>query len=93
MGLGGELDHPAGAAGRTEAAPFAREGDEVFVATCVTLDPKEPVLEPAAPQVVIELLFDERGQRASFSFEPGEKLRVVSLDDAVKRVSSGRCRS
>ena len=42
------------------------------------------VLEAFALQVVIELLFNERGQRSAFSFESGEKLLVVSLDDSME---------
>ena len=60
------------------------EGHQVLVTAGVALDAQEAVLEQAALQVVIELLFDERGQRSAFGFESGEKLRVVSLDDSVE---------
>ena len=53
--------------------------------TVITLDAQEPVLEASALQIVIELLFNERGQCSAFGFESGEKLRVVSLDDSVER--------
>ena len=39
----------------------------------------------AKSQVVVELLLDERGQRATVGFEPSEKLRVVRFDDPVER--------
>jgi hypothetical protein len=56
------LDHPAGTAGWAEAAPFAGKRHQVLVAAGVALDAQEAVLEPAALQVVVELVFDERGQ-------------------------------
>lgn len=59
------------------------------MAAGVALDPQEAVLESAALQVVVELLLDESEQRAAFSFEPGEKLWVVRLDDAVERCLFG----
>ena len=57
----------------------------MLVAAGVALDAQKAPLEPAAPQVVVELLLDECGQRATVGFEPSEKLRVVRLDDAVER--------
>ena len=79
------LDHPACAARGAKTTPFARKRYEVLVQTAFALDAQEPVLEAAALQVVVELLLDERGQRAAFGFETGEKLGVVGLDDAVER--------
>jgi hypothetical protein len=78
------FDHPAGAAGRAEAATLAGECDQVLVTAGIALDPQEPVLEQAALQVVVELLFDERGKRSAFGFESSEKSRVVGLDDSVE---------
>ena len=56
----------------------------MLVVAGVALDAQEPVLEQAALQVAIELLFNERGQCSAFGFESGEKLRVVSPDDSVE---------
>ena len=56
----------------------------MLVVAGVALDAQEPVLEQAALQVVIELLFNERGQCSAFGFESGEKLWVVSLYDSVE---------
>ena len=78
------LDHPAGATGRAEAAALAGERHQVLVAAGVALDAQKAVLEPAALQVVVELLLDERGQRATVGLELSEKLRVVRLDDPVE---------
>jgi hypothetical protein len=56
------LDHPARAARGAKTAPFAGERDQMLMLTAVALDAQEAVLEPAALQVVVELLLDERGQ-------------------------------
>ena len=55
------------------------------MAAGVALDVHKAVLEPTGLQVVVELLLDERGQRATVGFEPSEKLRIVRLDDPIER--------
>ena len=72
------LDHPTCTTGWAEATAFAGERHQVFVPAGITLDAQEPVLEQAALQVVVELLFDERGQRSAVSFQLGKKLYMMS---------------
>ena len=43
------------------------------------------MLEQTALQVVIELLLDDVRYGSAFGFQPGEKLRVVGLDNLVER--------
>ena len=40
----------------------------MFVAAGIALDTQKAVFEQAALQVVVELLFDERGQRSAFGY-------------------------
>ena len=80
----GALYHPPGATRGAEPAALTAEGNQVLVTAGLALNAQKTVLEQAALQVVIELLFDERGQRSAFGFESGEKLRVVSLDDSIE---------
>ncbi len=51
----------------------------------VALDPHKPVFEQAALQVVVELLLDEMRRGCAFGLQPGKKLRVAGLDDAIER--------
>ena len=45
----------------------------------------EALLQQAALQVVIELLFDERGEQATLGVESFDKPGVAGRDDPVKR--------
>jgi hypothetical protein len=47
------------------------------VAAGIALDAQDPVLEPAALQGVVELLLDERRERAAVGFKPGEELGLA----------------
>lgn len=58
----GALDHPPSATRGAEPAALTAEGNQVLVAASVAIDAQKAVLEQAALQVVIELLFDERGR-------------------------------
>jgi len=51
--------HAACAATGAEPAPFAAEGDQVFMQAAVALDAQEPVLKQPAFQVILELLADK----------------------------------
>lgn len=45
-----------------------------------------PVRRPqAALQIVVERLFDERGERSAARLQSGEKLWVMGLDDPIER--------
>jgi len=57
--MGCRLDHAPRATRRTEAPAFAGERDKVFVAAAVALHAHEPVFEPSAAQVTLELGQDE----------------------------------
>ena len=61
---GGGLAHPAAHTRRTDAAALAGEGDPEAVATALALGDEEAVLEVAAGEQRLELITDERGQRA-----------------------------
>ncbi len=61
--MGGGVGHAASAAGGTEAAALAREGDKAIELAVVAVQAQEPVLEDAAAQVGAELLQDEAGDR------------------------------
>ena len=56
----------------------------MLVAAGIALDSQEAMFKEAALQVVVELVLDERGARAALGFEPGEKPRVVGLDDRIE---------
>ena len=56
----------------------------MLVAAGIALDAQEAMFEEAALQVVVDLVLDERGERAALGFEPGEKLRVVGLDYRIE---------
>ena len=43
------------------------------------------MFEQTALQIVIELLLDEVRYGHAFGFQPGEKLRVVGLDNLAER--------
>ena len=81
----GRLHHPTCAAGWTKSASLARKGHQVLVTAGVALDAQKPVFEQAALQVVVELLLDEMRQGCAFALQPGKKLRVAGLDDAIER--------
>jgi hypothetical protein len=57
--VGGSICHAPGGARRAEAAAFAGEGDELFVATLATLDANEAVPQLAAVEVPFEFPLDE----------------------------------
>ena len=57
----------------------------MFVAAGIALNAQKTLFWQAALHVVVELLFDERGQRCAFGFESGEKPGVARLDDSVER--------
>ncbi len=46
--VGGGLGHPAAVARRTQAAPFAGEGDQKIVPSLVAMSPREAVGQNAA---------------------------------------------
>ena len=62
----------------TKRPPGARDGG-------VALDAQKPVFEQAALQVVVELLLDVMRRGCAFGLQPGRKLRVAGLDDAIER--------
>ena len=57
----------------------------MLVTAGVVLDAQKPVFERAALQVVVELLLDEMRRGCAFGLQPGKKLRVAGLDDAIER--------
>ena len=81
----GRLDHPTGAARGAKAPAFAGERDQVLMLTPIALDAQEAVLQQAALQGVIELLFDERGEQATLGVESFDKPGVVGRDYACCR--------
>ena len=97
----GRLHHPTCAAGWPKAASLARKGliarqsakqfalrtagHQVLVTAGVALDAQKPVFEQAALQVVVELPMDEMRRGCAFGLQPGKKLRVAGLDDAMER--------
>ena len=97
----GRLHHPTCAAGWTRAASLARKGliarqsakqfalrtagHQVLVTAGVALDAQKPVFEQAALQVVVELPLDEMRRGCAFGLQPGKKLRVAGLGDAMER--------
>ncbi len=61
--VGRGIGHAASAAGRAEAAPLAREGDEAVELAVVAVQAQESVGEDAAAQIGAELVLDEAGRR------------------------------
>ena len=55
----GALDHPSGATRGADAASLAGKRHQVLVTAGIALSAQKPVLEQAAPQIVVKLLFDE----------------------------------
>jgi hypothetical protein len=83
------IGHAASAAGRAEAAPLAREGDEPIVPAVVTVKAKEAVGEHAAAKVGTERLLDEaRSVLVSGSRADEECLQLLadgSVEDRLFR--------
>jgi hypothetical protein len=83
--LCGGVGHASAAAGRAEATPLAREGDEAIVAASVAVDPQEAVGQDPAPEVRAQLLLDEAGRRVlAFAGARQERLELFP-DDRVER--------
>ena len=81
----GGLDHAARTARGAKAPAFAGERDQVLMLAPIALDAQEPVLKQAALEVVVELPLDEMRQGCAFGLQPGKKLRIAGLDDAIER--------
>jgi len=69
--------------GRAKSAVLARKSDQPLEAAPVTADTHAAVLEPAAPQVVLDLAHHEARQPADL-FSPLAERRPVRLDGAVE---------
>ena len=84
--LRGEQKAPAFAGQRLIARQSAKQfalrtaGDQVLMLAPIALDAQEAVLQQAALQVVIEFLFDERGEQATLGVESFDKPGVVGRD-------------
>ena len=79
----GRVRHAATKAGRTEAASFTRERHELRPPAAAAHQVQAPMLEPSAPQVLLELSHYESGQPTGL-FRPLLELRPVPLDRLVQ---------
>ena len=72
------LGHPSCAAARTEAPPFAREGDQPVGAACGAPKPRKPACQPAAAQIRPKLLVNE--SRQAFPISDAGRLSAKRLE-------------
>jgi len=63
------LRHAPRPAARAEAAALAAEGRQAFRVALRAADPQETVLQPATPQLGVELLLHEGRQHATVPFQ------------------------
>lgn len=54
------------------------------MATTIALDPKKPVFEQTAPEVVLEFLAYESREVTATAFDLGNQARVVLSDDGIE---------
>lgn len=82
--VGGRLHHAPGPATGTEPSALAAERHQMFVTAAVALDTQEPVLQPSALQVGVELLSDEFWQVAAGLFNCLNEAWVMLGNNGVK---------
>jgi GH15 family glucan-1,4-alpha-glucosidase len=80
----GRLGHPPRAAARAEAAALATERDQLLGLTGLALDPKESVLEQAALEIGLELIFHVPWQGSPPGRPAIPELRIVLGHEPVE---------
>jgi hypothetical protein len=85
--MSGGVGHSSSAAGRTEATPLAREGDEPVVAAGVAMNAQESVGEHAALEISADLALDEaRDGRTRRPLALEERLELLAHDAVEERL-------
>jgi hypothetical protein len=82
--------HAPRAAARTEAAPFAAEGDEFLGMTSIAADAQKPMLQPPTLQAILELTLYVPRQIATRGTQRLEKYRIMTLDELAARCQMNR---
>ena len=80
----GSIGHSTSAAGRTEAAALAREGDQAVVAAVVAVETEKAVRQDAAAKERAKLLLDEAGRSLISMVRSREEVFQLLADDFVQ---------
>jgi len=82
---GGAFHHAAGAATRAKTSSLTGESYQLLVVAAFAAYPQKSLFQPAALQVVGELLLHVIRQRSAFGFQIGEERGVMLLDEPVEQ--------